>query len=343
MHHYRSYGPDTPTSNQLMDKLHAALGVEKINVLTMKQPPSTDAHPKVVRAYWMAKSMTNMWRTMFEDLVTQGDTYGLQYESGMPLHSEELDAFCHSTNDPQKITEVLRDISAITIERTIARYGYKMRTTAGMDEVGTAFRQADVSNREIGMDAVTLARLREPQWSMEAATKQGFRAARDAEWRLMGVLPEVALYQHGTKLSVDDALLALEGVGGTLHALADAHEKVFLAVRAVLRGTSDHNPDLPYQWQHFHLVQRHGRLTLDIRPEVFAQAQEQQIDIADPWTGCPSLPFLTKYHEWSASIAKRFYGPQFPRIQQHIAGQSTERIQPEHPADMGEQSRRMAT
>lgn len=324
-------GPETPTTTQLMDDLHAKLGLEKVNVLKMKEAPPPDTHPKVLRAYWMARSMTDMWRSAFQAVLADTESFGLTSPSGMALDPQELQWQLGMVDDPNDITRGLLRLTGTTIDMTVSRFGFAMRSQqADANTPGAEhFRQANLVNRNLVTDTATLSRMHESEWSMEAASRQGFRAARDAEWRLLGVVPQVAVRRHGTVLDEQQVHAALDGVGTTLSALADAHEQVFLAIRAIVRGTTDHTPDIPYNWRHFQLADRHGRLTLEIQPEVFETVLRNPPAITDPWTGCPSLPFLRQYHDWSAAIAKRFYAPQFPRIQQQLLGQNTEPIRQE--------------
>lgn len=338
-------GPETPTTTQLMDDLHAKLGLEKVNVLKMKEAPPPDAHPKILRAYWMAKSLTDMWRTAFQAVLADTETFGLTSTSGMAIDPQELEWQVGMVDDPNDITRGLLQLTGTTIDMTVSRFGFDMRSnrTDASSVANENFRQANLVNRDLVSDPQTLSRMRESEWNMEAASRQGFRAARDADWRLMGVVPRVAVRHHGTVLDAQQVSIALDGVGPTLSALADAHEQVFLAIRAVLRGTPDHQPDLPYNWRHFHLADRHGRLTLEIQPEVFETVLHNPPAITDPWTGCPSLPFLRQYHDWSAAIAKRFYAPQFPRIQQQLMGQNTEPIRAETSPELPPRKEGLAT
>ncbi|HRH93593.1 MAG TPA: hypothetical protein PKV72_03620, partial [Candidatus Peribacteria bacterium] len=224
--------------------------------------------------------------------------------------------------DANAITQVLRDATEPTIDRAIVQFGSRCRgalnpearSENGMPE---RYHEADAVMAAAITDQASLARLRERRWGMDAGARQGFRAARDAEWRLQGVIPETAAVEYDQELSLDQAAaLSGEGIAGTLSALADCHEQVFLAIRAVLRGTDDHVRDLPYDWSKFHIADRgDGRLTLEIAPEVFDRVREKPPATDDPWTSCPAIPFIRQYHQWSALLARRFYLPHLPRLQ----------------------------
>jgi hypothetical protein len=230
---------------------------------------------------------------------------------------------------------VLREATELTIDRATMQFGMRCRgalnaeipSESGMPE---RYAEADAIMTGLITNPTTLARMKERRWGTEAAARQGFRAARDAEWRLQGVIPDTAAIGYNRQLSQDEAAaLSGEGIAGTLSALADSHEQVFLAIRSVLRGTDDHALDVPYDWSAFNIVERgDGKLTLDISREVFDKVRANPPETDDPWTGCPAIPFIRQYHLWSSLIARRFYLPHIPRLQAEARKRQTTPISP---------------
>ncbi|HRH93390.1 MAG TPA: hypothetical protein PKV72_02555, partial [Candidatus Peribacteria bacterium] len=89
MVHLTFHGPDTPTTQQQIQKLHADLGIEHVNVFKMKQPP-VGAHPKVLRAYHMFRTLPDMWHDQFAVLLGEEENFGLMGPRGMHF---DADAF----------------------------------------------------------------------------------------------------------------------------------------------------------------------------------------------------------------------------------------------------------
>ncbi len=326
-------GPETPSTAQQMQELHAALGIEHVNVFKMKAPPGPDAHPKVLRAYWLFRTLPDMWRDQFSTVLQDDQHLGLQGPSGMAFDEEGYASYLQGLNDANAITQSLLYVSNPTIDAAINRFGARCQATLHPDfasETGVPERYAAADTLLVGLvtNPHTLSVMGEKRWGTDAATRQGFRAARDAEWRTQGVLPRVSVLGYDHDLTAQEAEALSEGSVSVVAALADAHEDIFLAIRSILRGTPDHMLERPYDWKKFLIADRgDGRLTLEIKPEVFDEVLRNPPSINEPWTGCPSIPFLRKYHEWSVKLAKRFYLPHIPRLQADIRRVHTVPIQ----------------
>ncbi len=319
-------GPDTPTTAQLVERLHADLKVPHVNVFKMKEVPA-GAHPKVERAFRMFKTLPDLWRTQFAPLLAS-ETLGLRGSRGMSFDAEGFDAYMASLEHPDALTLVLRETTNVTIDNALREFGMRCKAAIGTgDEAGSMaerYGEADTLMSGVITNPHTLSAMREPRWGTEAASRQGFRAARDAEWRLQGVFPRVATVNYEHDLNEAEArALSGDGIAGTLGALADCHEDVFLAIRRVLRGTPDHALDVPYQPENFVIADRgEGKLTLDISQRVFDIVRGSELDIDGPWTGCPAIPFIRQYHLWSSMVAGKHYLPHIPRLQAKLRARS---------------------
>ncbi len=287
-----------PTSSEVINKLHAKLGLYRQAV-----PPPEQGVPGLAKV-----RRIGLLRRFIEASSSQITFDGMLHEDV----AAGIDARLQPLGEPGEVGQRMALEMIPYIEPALM--GFQQRVRGGVERALTPDELREVQDNAAAHfnDQETLRGATDPALILSRVVQRGYEANMTASWNLISGLPGIAWKRYGDVL--DDpqqaAGLAMHG-SRMVRALAQSQLQVFCAVINVITS-----PRGGYAHDHVLFAKRGNvvmpELAESVIPAVLADKGVRNIYSA--WVGCPGEAAAPATHVQCVNAAKRFLLPKFPAM-----------------------------
>lgn len=322
-----------PPNEQLIEQLHRDLAIED-------SPPDAK-DPKSVNLRQAVFFCRQFWDKVLGPMARlHPEQRGMTDMHKNPINEIQLDEKIRQCSSPQKMADIVDDAIDGTIVSAVSMFHahYQVFIARGGADSHPLLREYANMEKLLGErhDGSSLEKaINVKGMQFMVVLKSGMNTVRGMTMKLFGVIPDVSKVKYDRVLSYEELRQICRNTISLTRPLAKSHISVFDGIRISLMQGGDYDDPLekrtelsvPLDPLHFHIVNRKGRLLLNLTPEFLTRVRDGLRErknnhpdlFSEPRVGCPGNIIIPDVHRWIYSIAERFYFPAVDTLENSLS------------------------